>query len=61
MDVKPKVDVYIKKKLVYLVTEAQLSQESEVVNKMGELMKILPNLKGIKVVKELRRKSRSPQ
>jgi len=61
MDVKPKVDVYIKKKLVYLVTEAQLSQESEVVNKMGELMKILPDLKGIKVVKELRRKSRSPQ
>ncbi len=61
MDVKPTVDVYIKRKLAYLVTEAQLSQESEVVNKMGEIMKMLPELKGIKVVKELRRKSRAPQ
>ena len=61
MDVKPKVDVYIKRKLVYLVTEAQLSEESEMVNKMGEIMKMLPDLKGIKVVKELRRKSRAPQ
>ena len=61
MDVKPRVDVYIKKKLVYLVTEAQLSEESEMVNKMGEIMKMLPELKGIKVVKELRRKSRTLQ
>jgi cytidylate kinase len=61
MDLKPKVDVYIKRKLAYLVTDAQLSQESEVVNKMGEIMKMLPELKGIKVVKELRRKSRAPQ
>lgn len=61
MDVKTKVDVYIKRKLVYMVTEARLSQESEVVNKMGEIMKMLPDLKGIKVVKELRRKSRAPQ
>ncbi len=61
MVVNPKVDVYIKRKLVYLVTEAQLSEESEMVNKMGEIMKMLPDLKGIKVVKELRRKSRAPQ
>ncbi len=61
MDVKPRVDVYVKRKLVYLVTEAQLSEESEMVNKMGEIMKMIPNLKGIKVVKELRRKSRAPQ
>jgi len=61
MDVKPTVDIYIKRKSVYLVTEAQLSEESEMVNKMGEIMKMIPDLKGIKVVKELRRKSRAPQ
>jgi cytidylate kinase len=52
IDTKPSVDVFVENKFVYLKTEVPLSQESEVVNKMGELMKTIPEIKGIKVVTE---------
>ena len=52
IDIKPSVDVLVENKFVYLKTEVPLSQESEVVNKMGEFMKTIPEIKGIKVVTE---------
>jgi len=52
IEVKPRVDVYIEDKFVYLKTEVPLSQDSEIVNKMGEIRKKNPDVKGIKVVTE---------
>ncbi|MBC8178655.1 MAG: hypothetical protein H8E19_14725 [Deltaproteobacteria bacterium] len=37
-------------KFVYLKPEMPLGQESELVNRMGVLMKTIPDIKGIKVV-----------
>lgn len=50
IDVRPRVDVYIDNKFVYLKPPVPLSQSSEVVSKMGEIMKTIPGIRGIKVV-----------
>lgn len=50
IDVKPRVDVNIDNKFVYLKPALPLSEESEVVNKMGEIMKTIPGIRGIEVV-----------
>lgn len=50
IDVKPSVDVHIENKFVYLKPDVPLTQESEIVNKMGEIMKTIPDIKGIQVV-----------
>jgi cytidylate kinase len=52
IDVKPSVEVLVENKFVYLKTDVPLSQESEVVSKMGEFIKAIPEIKGIKVVSE---------
>jgi hypothetical protein len=49
IDVRPRVDVYIDNKVVYLKPPGPLSQDSEVVSKMGEIMKTIPGIRGIKV------------
>ncbi|MBL7217588.1 MAG: cytidylate kinase-like family protein [Desulfobacteraceae bacterium] len=49
IDVRPRVDVYIDNKFVYLKPPGPLSQDSEVVSKMGEIMKTIPGIRGIKV------------
>lgn len=51
MDVKPKVDVKVENKFVFMKTQVPLSQESELVNKMGDIMKAIPDVRGIKVVR----------
>jgi cytidylate kinase len=51
IDVKPSVEVHIENKFVYLKPDVPLSQESGIVNKMGEIMKTIPDIKGIQVVK----------
>ena len=51
IDVKPSVDVHIENKFVYLKPDVPLSQESEIINKMGEIMKSIPDIKGIQVIK----------
>ena len=51
IDVKPKVDVRIENRFVYLKPGVALSQDSELVGKMGEVMKNIPGIKGIQVVK----------
>jgi cytidylate kinase len=51
MDVKPSVDVQVESKFVYLKPNVPLSQESEVVKKMGEIIKTIPDIRGIQVVK----------
>ncbi|MCD4715536.1 MAG: cytidylate kinase-like family protein [Desulfobacterales bacterium] len=51
IDVKPSVEVQIENKFVYLKPDVPISQESEIVNKMGEIMKTIPDIKGIQVVK----------
>ncbi len=51
IDVKPNVHVRIEKKFVYLKPDTPLTQESEIVNKMGEMMKSIPDIKGIQVVR----------
>jgi len=50
IDVKPSVDVHIENKFVYIKPDIHLSQDSEIVNKMGEIMKTIPDIKGIQVV-----------
>ena len=50
IDVKPRVDVHIDNKFVYLKPAVPLTEESEVVNKMGEIMKTIPGIRGIEVV-----------
>lgn len=50
IDVKPKVDVTIDNKFVYLRPALPLSEESEIVSKMGEIMKTIPGIRGIEVV-----------
>lgn len=51
IDVKPSVEVHIENRFVYLKPDVPLTQESEIVNKMGEIMKTIPDIKGIQVVK----------
>lgn len=50
IDVRPRVDVLIDNKFVYLKTAVPLSEESEVVSRMGEIMKTIPGVRGIEVV-----------
>jgi cytidylate kinase len=50
IDVKPRVDVNIDNKFVYLKPALPLSEESEVVRKMEEIMKTIPDIRGIEVV-----------
>ena len=50
LDTKQSVDVIVENKFVYLKTQVPLSPGSEIVNKMGEVMKRIPEIKGIKVV-----------
>jgi len=51
IDVKPSVDVHVESRFVYLKPDVPLTQESEVVNRMGEIMKAIPDIKGIQVVR----------
>jgi len=55
------VDVYINNKIVYLKTAVPLNEESEVVRKMGEIMKTIPGIRGIEVVTPTLQKSRTTQ
>jgi hypothetical protein len=50
IDVKPKVDVNIDNKFVYLRPALPINEESEIVSKMGEIMKTIPGIRGIEVV-----------
>mgnify|MGYP005628699901 CR=1 FL=1 len=50
IDVKPKVSVHIDNKFVYLKPTVPLSEESEIVIRMGEIMKTIPGIRGIEVV-----------
>jgi cytidylate kinase len=50
LDLKPRVDVYADNKFVYLKTPTPLSDESEIVGRLGEIMKTTPGIRGIKVV-----------
>lgn len=50
LDLKPKVEVFAENKLVYLKTPVPLSDECEIVSKMGEIMTTVPGIRGIKVV-----------
>lgn len=50
IDVKPRVDVHIDNKFVYLKPAVPLSEESEIVNRMGEIIKKIPGITGIEVV-----------
>jgi cytidylate kinase len=51
IDAKPNVDVRIENRFVYLKPDVPLTQDSEIVNRMGEIMKTIPDIKGIQVVK----------
>ncbi|MCJ7687372.1 MAG: hypothetical protein MUO68_24095, partial [Desulfobacteraceae bacterium] len=57
IDVKPRVDVHIDNKFVYLKTAVPLSEESEIVSRMGEIMKTILGIRGIKVVTSSHRNS----
>ena len=61
IDVRPRVDVLIDNKFVYLKSEIPLSEESEIVSRMGEIMKTIPGIRGIEVVTPTLQKSRMPQ
>ena len=50
IDARPRVDVLIDNKFVYLKTAVPLSEESEIVSRMGEIMKTIPGIRGIEVV-----------
>ena len=50
IDVRPRVDVHIDNKFVYLKPAVPLSEESEIVRRMGEIMKAIPGIRGIEVV-----------
>jgi cytidylate kinase len=50
IDVRPRVDVYTDNKFVYLKPAVPLSEESEIVRRMGEIMKTIPGIRGIEVV-----------
>lgn len=52
VDVKEHVDVSAQDGFVYLKTGGALARQSELVEKMGEIMKKIPAAKGIKVVTE---------
>ncbi|MBW2205571.1 MAG: cytidylate kinase-like family protein [Deltaproteobacteria bacterium] len=49
-NVRPRVEVCIDNGFISLKTEAQVSQDSQLVNKIEEIMKMIPGVKGIKVV-----------
>lgn len=49
-NVKPSVEVCIDNGFISLKTEAQVSQDSPLVDKIEEIMKMVPGVKGIKVV-----------
>jgi hypothetical protein len=51
-DVKPYVEVCINNGFVSLKTEAPLAEESELVKRMGEVVKRVPGVTGIKVMTE---------
>ena len=50
IDVKPRVDVNVDNKFVCLRPALPLSEESEIVLKMEEIMKTIPGVRGIEVV-----------
>ncbi len=50
LDLKPKVHVFAENKFVYLKTPVPLSEESEIVLRMDEIMRTVPGIRGIKVV-----------
>ena len=57
IDARPKVDVHIDNKIVYLKTAVPLREESEVVSRMGEIMKTIQGIKGVEVVTSRHRNS----
>lgn len=50
LDARPTVDVHVDNKFVYLKPTAPLSERSEIVSRMGEIMKTIPDIRGIEVV-----------
>jgi cytidylate kinase len=50
LDVRPTVDIRVDNKFVYIKPAVPLSDTSEIVNRMGEIMKTIPDLRGIQVV-----------
>ncbi len=49
-NVRPRVEVCIDNGFISLKTEAQVSQDSPLVDKIEEIMKMIPGVKGIKVM-----------
>jgi len=50
LDTRPTVDIYVDNKFVYIKPAVPLSDTSEIVCRMGEIMKTIPDLKGIEVI-----------
>ncbi|MCG6878119.1 MAG: cytidylate kinase-like family protein [Deltaproteobacteria bacterium] len=50
LDVKPDVNVHIDNKFVYLKPAVPLREDSELVERMGDIIKTFPNIRGIEVV-----------
>jgi cytidylate kinase len=50
LDAKPVVDVHVDNKFVYLKPSVTLSETSEIVCRMGEIMKMIPDIRGIEVI-----------
>ena len=50
LDAKPAVDIHVDNKFVYLKPAVPLGETSEIVNRMGEIMKAIPDIRGIEVV-----------
>lgn len=51
IDVRPKVDVKVENRFVFLKPQGALREESQLVNKMGDIMRGIPDVRGIKVVR----------
>jgi hypothetical protein len=50
LDARPAVDIHVDNKFVYIKPAVPLTDTSEIVCRMGEIMKTIPDLKGIEVV-----------
>jgi cytidylate kinase len=50
LDAKPVVDVRVDNKFVYLKPSVRLSESSEIVCRMGEIIKTIPDIRGIEVI-----------
>jgi len=59
IDIRPRVDVHIENKFVYLKPVVPLSEESEMVSRMGEIMKTIPGIRGIEVISSSHRSNKN--